>query len=376
MPILNNRQYKILENSVVPVYRKKSLEASYCFKQGLYWYVEFFNIHSFKEELWLKVLPAGILQSIRNKKIFLLISNYAESFLSIVDHVYELLIIKFSIPEEQLILMTGARDILPTIKITAKKFSKKEIKSIWSSDCERKLHIAETSKKIDSNHYITYSYNKKFINLNRNWRVHRPTFVSLLISHNLIKDGYVSLIESDKYNWKWEKIWDYILEKHPNFKNLFLQHKDTIVNSTPLIVDKTSSDINPEWHQPELRHIYNNSYFSIISETNYYTGESRFITEKTLMAIINYHPFILLSLPKSLEILRERGYKTFHPLINEDYDNELNDEKRMYMVLEETKRLCSLNGDELKLFVDACHEICQHNYNNLIYDIKPYVLLN
>ena len=78
------------------------------------------------------------------------------------------------------------------------------------------------------------------------------------------------------------------------------------------------------------------------------------------------HPFVLITIPNSLDVLKELGYKTFSPWIDESYDKELDDTKRMLMIVEETKRLCNLSPDQLAEFLIAMREICLHNYNNLM----------
>lgn len=380
MPILNNTLYRIHSPTeiidVTASGRKHNLYASFDFSKNFYWYVEFNNIHSFDKKAWLQVLPTDIINLIKNKKIFLLICNYPEAFLIVVEHIYTLLVEELQIPEEQLILMTMARDGVREVNKVATKLNKKPIKVIWASISERVVHhMIEGGPQNDVKNK-NFSYNKKFINLNRHWRHHRPAFVALLAMNDLLKYGYVSLIESTKYNWSWYHVWENILEKFSTLSENFLKHKDLIMNSTPLIVDKSSSDNNPDWHQPELNQIYNDSYFSVISETTYFSDESRTLTEKTLAAFYHRHPFLLLAPPLSLEMLRERGYKTFSPFINENYDKEFDDSKRMSMVLEETKRLCELNQVEIKEFVSACEELCNHNYLQLTKNIKPYVALN
>ena len=36
------------------------------------------------------------------------------------------------------------------------------------------------------------SYNKKYLNLNRRWRAHRPMFVALLKANKILEEGLVS----------------------------------------------------------------------------------------------------------------------------------------------------------------------------------------
>ena len=45
--------------------------------------------------------------------------------------------------------------------------------------------------------------------------------------------------------------------------------------------------------------------------------------------------------------LREIGYKTFSPWINESYDEEVDNDKRFFMILDEIKRLCSMSKEEI-----------------------------
>jgi hypothetical protein len=140
-----------------------------------------------------------------------------------------------------------------------------------------------------------------------------------------------------------------------------------IVNTTPLTVDGWDPRINPEWADQASNWMYRDSYFSIVSETNFYRGENtRFLTEKTFKTVIHRHPFVLLSRPHTLALFKEKGYRTFSPMINEAYDLEQDDCKRMNMVLEETERLCSLGPTELREFVNGTRAVCNYNYNVLM----------
>jgi len=78
------------------------------------------------------------------------------------------------------------------------------------------------------------------------------------------------------------------------------------------------------------------------------------------------HPFILVSVPHSLDILRRMGYKTFSPIIDERYDLEEEDSKRMIMIANEIERLANLTPAELEIFLAASKEIVEFNFKNLI----------
>jgi hypothetical protein len=103
-----------------------------------------------------------------------------------------------------------------------------------------------------------------------------------------------------------------------------------------------------------------------VSETYFFDNNGRYFTEKTFKPIAYHHPFILVSKPFSLKLLRELGYQTFHPFIDEKYDEEVDNVKRMRMILEEIKRLCDMNDEELGSFLKNVQPITEHNFNRLI----------
>ena len=59
-------------------------------------------------------------------------------------------------------------------------------------------------------------------------------------------------------------------------------------------------------------------------------------------------------------------FLTFSPFIDEQYDQELDDGKRMLMILDEIQRLCNLTESELSEFLLNVKEICDYNYDVLM----------
>jgi hypothetical protein len=114
-------------------------------------------------------------------------------------------------------------------------------------------------------------------------------------------------------------------------------------------------------------YLYQSSYFSVVSETNFFKeyGEGVFVSEKIFRPIVKKHPFIIVSRPYTLSTMKQIGYMTFSDIINEDYDNEPDDCKRLNMIVNEINRLCNLSGQELSEFLSRAKEIAQYNYNTL-----------
>jgi len=131
-----------------------------------------------------------------------------------------------------------------------------------------------------------------------------------------------------------------------------------------------------------VRNYYEDTYFSLVSETNYFNDfadmdQPAFLSEKTFKAIVFKHPFILVSSYNTLAYLKSIGYKTFSPVIDETYDTVKNSCKRLMMIADETERLCNLSKTQLAEFIDFCKPIVEYNYElllskqNHIYEVQP-----
>ena len=113
---------------------------------------------------------------------------------------------------------------------------------------------------------------------------------------------------------------------------------------------------------------YQETFLSIVSETIFTSeSENNFFSEKICKPLINLHPFILMSTPLSLTKLREEyGFKTFDPFINEDYDREENDLKRMQMIFDELDKFKNKSDEELKDWWKEILPILEHNQKTFI----------
>ena len=216
-------------------------------------------------------------------------------------------------------------------------------------------------------------YTKSFLNFNRRWRIHRPCFVGLLHSMNLLDKGLVSLGRADDY-LNWHSVFDNIsnlLKEDEDLYKLFISNKESICKLPDMYLDTTDLFMPrhkislPDVSYEDTLKLYQNTYFSVVSETFFFNGPGRFFSEKSFKPFAFMHPFILMSQPNSLEILHQLGYKTFHPFIDESYDKETNDVGRLKMILKEVERLSNLSDDEIEKFIDMVKPITNHNFLNL-----------
>jgi hypothetical protein len=68
--------------------------------------------------------------------------------------------------------------------------------------------------------------------------------------------------------------------------------------------------------------------------------------------------------PFSLAKLREVGFKTFSPYIDESYDEETDNDKRFFMILDEVKRLCNMTKKEIHKWYYEMEDILIYNQDH------------
>ena len=328
------------------------------FNQGRYWYISFFDNKSISN----CQLPLFILSNLQKGTLTLVLDNFFEGFIDIIAGIYKKFVIEFNIPEENIILISENAEIAEEAKRVSEALQLNPIKCKWIRRLE--FSVSKQIQQESGASALQYKhYTKKFLNFNRRWRLHRPVFVSFLKARNLLHMGHVSLD-----SLPWDSVWDNILDSHKTNSRLFEQlksHETEIKNLPTLVLDfDDTTQIDPTLISTgdTTYQLYLDTYFSLVSETVYYSGSGIMLTEKTFKPIALKHPFIIIGGARSLAALRGLGYKTFSPIINEEYDTELDDIKRMQMILDETERLCYLSDTELSEFLTAAREICEFNY--------------
>ena len=192
-----------------------------------------------------------------------------------------------------------------------------------------------------------------------------------LVSYNVKPGG-----EDDKGPAVWDWVYN-SLRYNPEFNEIFLENKETLFNINKIILDPNHDvDKNIAKVYPEHVQYYEDTYFSLVTETSFpilhfhrywphNTDIGRIISEKTFKPISMKHPFIIVSNPGILELLRKLGYKTFEPLIDETYDKVKDPAIRLMMISKEVKKLCELEGEALANFLTKAKEICEYNYEVL-----------
>jgi hypothetical protein len=96
--------------------------------------------------------------------------------------------------------------------------------------------------------------------------------------------------------------------------------------------------------------------FQSIFETRYHSHCGIVLSEKLFKGFLYKTPFIAFAQHGTLKTLRELGFTTFDWLIDESYDEEINDKNRLKMVLGEIERLLNTPIKEIE------DKIKEHGY--------------
>lgn len=211
---------------------------------------------------------------------------------------------------------------------------------------------------------------KKFLCFNKVHKGHRAYILARMLENGLFDQSYFSFegnfpgwINQIQYGYDWAPVIKEQLTKH--------------IGKFPIRLNITPERANPvQMHIDDVEY-HANSYFSLITETIFYQDRNLprmsfydnvggvFFTEKTARPLLLKHPFILAGYVNSLAYLRTMGFKTFHPYIDETYDTESDDDRRLDMIVAETERLCKFTDQEWLDWQASVKEIVEYNYRTL-----------
>ncbi len=211
---------------------------------------------------------------------------------------------------------------------------------------------------------------KKFLSFNKLNREHRIQLLDRLLENKRIDDGY--------YSFEGMPGW---LNDLDHFKNDY-KHIKANRDIFPLKLNITESRPNPINLLPDDLMYFDDSYFSLITETCFYQKPNGHhwkgsvdtqISEKTFKAIVCKHPFIIASTPNFLVELRKLGYRTFHPYIDETYDTIKDDTARLDAIVKEVDRLCNKTLIQWIEWQKHIKDIVEFN-NQLFYMKQSHVI--
>ena len=207
----------------------------------------------------------------------------------------------------------------------------------------------DTKKKLRSKYYISF---------NRLPKKHRVELVMSLDKNNLLDKGYVSFAPKIS-DWDW--------------KNMVTEsERKSLEKKMPLVIDrKDLSDAKYSYEKFDIKY-YLDSYFQVVTGNDFTDLDDQLIfSEKIWKPITNFQPFIYLDNAGALKKLREYGFKTFSPFIDERYDDILDVKKRFSMIETEINKLCNKSIEEIQEWYWSIEDVLKYNYYHFYENFIP-----
>jgi len=229
-------------------------------------------------------------------------------------------------------------------------------------DWFRNLQYLPMEKEF-SNVFICFN---NLINDKRNYRL---SLIGQILDRGLDSHGLISL-NSTNLN---ESIRQELFSPHSLlsaeskkiiYKNLYNRNLDLTIDTTEFD-GKLSAFSNIK--------VLAQGLFHIVTETNFYEDRIH-LTEKIFKPIAARRPFILVSAPGNLKYLKSYGFKTFDKWIDESYDDEKDNDKRISMIVDQIERLCKLTPAQLNEIWNEIQLVVVYNHNHFYNEFKNIII--
>lgn len=193
---------------------------------------------------------------------------------------------------------------------------------------------------------------KDFLIYSRGWsgtREYRLKFLEMLIDSDLHKQSmcyFDSMSSGDLYSY-------------PYPLHTF-QNKDLRISKTNLeqFVSKSNSTSDASAYYDVDDIVSTN--LSVVLETVFDDSKIH-LTEKVCRALATGHPFILAAACSSLSYLRNYGFKSFDPWIDESYDTETDCVRRLEKIVASMKQFSQLESEKKNYTLHQLQSIAKFN---------------
>ena len=222
-----------------------------------------------------------------------------------------------------------------------------------------------------------------FVSFNGRNRPHRFFILLWLFTKRILATNKISFLcyQSSRKSSERIKLITQLRTPKWNLPDLdkCLLNLDAFLDLLPLTLDVTQEDSLKDsayktslpWRNQDPA-FYDSSYFSIIIDTSFFESNILFLTPIAFKSFMNLSPFIYFGNPGALKRMRELGFKTFSPFINESYDDESNHSVRLKLALDEVERIHNLPPEQLSSLFKDLWPVVSHNYWHFYRDIHRF----
>jgi hypothetical protein len=338
------------------------------------------------QRLWTKhidLIPNDVLVGVKNGKGFLLFDNTVEGNRIdgewFIDPFYKS-ISDIGISADKIIFITNNLmaeethdEWFENQSVYDKKI--KLVSFMWNVyDVQQLIRSKNLPNQVNIQHEIEYKSKnlekiKYFLKVNRTNRPERNIFMLFMNYHKLFDKSLVSFPTlPDEYHPP-------VFEKYLTKENI-----EDLKSKVPFDIDNTDRANHGESGQgkgffdadlPFQPIHYNNSFISVVMSAFPFIENACHLHSSTFNPIYCGHPIIQFGPYKALEVMKERGFKTFNKWWDESYDDEPNHWKRLEKVMGVVLEVSKLSQKELlDIYIDM-KDVLQHNVDLITnFDVK------
>jgi hypothetical protein len=235
---------------------------------------------------------------------------------------------------------------------------------------------------LNYNKSIVKSYTYDFISFNRiisNDRSYRIYFISLLKEMGLLSHGQISFNVTDNLFDDWRDETADPTSKLSNTAKLHIEQHITDIDK--LVIDHAeihgSASANiprniDSWMPEDKKPPEIDSFWHVVTETVFYYDKLH-LTEKIFKPIVSKQPFMLLAAPGNLAYLKRYGFKTFDSVIDESYDNIVDNDLRIEAVIKQLHWYCNLTSDEKTDIIQQLAPIIDYNFHHFYGEFRHII---
>ena len=188
------------------------------------------------------------------------------------------------------------------------------------------------------------------------WRLQ---FYCKLIKHNLLSNTVYTFSNSHP------DFENSIVKKETMLEHIQGQFSSEVMSKINVWMDSLPVTLKDDTIDPVSDIIFTKlleSHIHIVCETHvHHSRHGVGLTEKIFKPIVAGKPFVVVGQHNILKSLKEQGFRTFHPIIDESYDDIENPQARMDAICCELERINTLPNNEFNQLISNCSDVIQYN---------------
>ena len=341
----------------------------------------FVHVHH-NQPLWAKhldVIPTKILDEVRKGSCKLIFDNTLEGKSingdKFLNPFYES-IDKLKLPTKNIYFITNNLVAEKTHQEYHRADKINVISVMWNVfDIQRLIDQEDLPNEVSVD--MEYKYKsvnifktKHFLKINRTNRNERDIFLLFLNFEKLLDKCLVSFPELHKWPEYPEMFYKYIQKENINdlkTKLPFDIDKTDETNHGPAGVGEGFFDADLAFNPIH----YRDTFISIVMGAFAFDKDGYHLHSSTFNPMYCGHPIIQFAPYKTLEVMKQYGFKTFDKWWDESYDNEKDDWKRLQMIMDLVLEISEYDKRDLLNIYKSMEETLQHNISVIEnYDIK------